>query len=56
MSKQKSWNYSQKHLAKEKKSEWKKEEIGQVQLKLKNGPNDKEKAAKSHKRKHQERR
>ena len=62
MSKQKSWNYSQKHLAMEKEVKKKKKEnerqkkLAKVQLKLMNGPNDKEKAAKSHKRKHQERR
>ena len=45
MSKQKAWNHSQKHLAKEKKKTKKEIRIGQVQLKLKNDSNDKEKGS-----------
>ena len=41
---------------KKKKENERKQKLAKVQLKLMNGPNDKEKAAKSHKRKHQERR
>lgn len=42
--------------SKKKKENERKKKLAKVQLKLMNGPNDKEKAAKSHKRKHQERR
>ena len=39
---------------KKKKENERQKKLAKVQLKLMNGPNDKEKAAKSHKRKHQE--
>ena len=46
---------NKKKIKKKRENESKKK-LAKVQLKLMNGPNDKEKAAKSHKRKHQERR
>ena len=46
----------EKEVKKKKKENERMKKLAKVQLKLMNGPNDKEKAAKSHKRKHQERR
>ena len=46
----------EKEVKKKKKENERKKKLAKVQLKLMNGPNDKEKAAKSHKRKNQERR